>query len=155
MHESEKWKWGRSVVSDSSRPRGLQPTRLLRPWDFSGKSTGVGCHCLLHLRTRDGIYKRTFLNMWDPWTLQNSFFRENISEIYICRHKKKFKHISSTEGWYSKYILIQWQHLPTNHLMCALFHVFFAIYLIILSHFSVTTFNFSKFVYSLRYMYTV
>ena len=27
----------------------LQPTRLLRPWDFPGKSTGVGCHCLLPL----------------------------------------------------------------------------------------------------------
>ena len=26
---------------------GLQPSRLLRPWDFPGKSTGVGCHCLL------------------------------------------------------------------------------------------------------------
>ena len=26
---------------------GLQPTRLLSPWDFPGKSTGVGCHCLL------------------------------------------------------------------------------------------------------------
>ena len=26
---------------------GLQPTRLLHPWDFPGKSTGVGCHCLL------------------------------------------------------------------------------------------------------------
>ena len=25
----------------------MQPTRLLRPWDFSDKSTGVGCHCLL------------------------------------------------------------------------------------------------------------
>ena len=25
---------------------GLQPTRLLRPWDFLGKSTGVGCHSL-------------------------------------------------------------------------------------------------------------
>ena len=48
MHESEKWKWSRSVVSDSSRPHGLQPTRLLRPWDLPGKSTGVGCHCLLH-----------------------------------------------------------------------------------------------------------
>ena len=35
MHESEKWKWNRSVVSDSSRPHGLQPTRLLHPWDFS------------------------------------------------------------------------------------------------------------------------
>ena len=49
MHESEKWKWIRSVVSDSSRPHGLQPTRLLRPWDSPGKSTGVGCHCLLCL----------------------------------------------------------------------------------------------------------
>ena len=47
MHESGKWKWSRSVVSDSWRPHGLQPTRLLRPWGFPGKSTGVGCHCLL------------------------------------------------------------------------------------------------------------
>ena len=35
-----------SVVSDSVRPHGLQPTRLLHPWDFPGKSTGVGCQCL-------------------------------------------------------------------------------------------------------------
>ena len=27
-------------------PHGLQPTRLLCPWDFPGKSTGVGCHFL-------------------------------------------------------------------------------------------------------------
>ena len=47
MHESEKWKWSHSVMSDSSRPHGLQPTRLLHPWDFPGKSTGVGCHCHL------------------------------------------------------------------------------------------------------------
>ena len=37
----------RSVVSDSLRPHGLQPTRLLCPWDFPGKDTGVGCHYLL------------------------------------------------------------------------------------------------------------
>ena len=42
-----KSKWSRSVVSDPQRPHGLQPTRLLRPWGFPGKSTGVGCHCLL------------------------------------------------------------------------------------------------------------
>ena len=47
MHESEKWKWSHSVVSDSSRFHGLQPTRLLHPWDFPGKSTGVECRCLL------------------------------------------------------------------------------------------------------------
>ena len=28
-------------------PHGLLPTRLLCPWDFPGKSTGVGCHFLL------------------------------------------------------------------------------------------------------------
>ena len=28
-------------------PHGLQPTRLLCPWDSPGKSTGVGGHALL------------------------------------------------------------------------------------------------------------
>ena len=45
MHESKKW--SHSVMSNSSWPHGLQPIRLLCPWDFPGKSTGVGCHCLL------------------------------------------------------------------------------------------------------------
>ena len=43
-HESE------SEVAQSCPtllPHGLQPTRLLCPWDFPGKSTGVECHCLL------------------------------------------------------------------------------------------------------------
>ena len=37
----------RFSVSDSVRPHGLQPTRLLHPWDFPGKNTGVSCHFLL------------------------------------------------------------------------------------------------------------
>ena len=37
-----------SVVSDSFQPHGLQPSRLLCPWDSPGKNTGVGCHSLLH-----------------------------------------------------------------------------------------------------------
>ena len=36
-----------SVVSDSLWPHGLQPARLLCPWDSPGKNTGVGCHALL------------------------------------------------------------------------------------------------------------
>ena len=38
-----------SVVSDSLQPdgHGLQPTRLLCPWDSLGKNTGVGCRTLL------------------------------------------------------------------------------------------------------------
>ena len=34
-------------MSNSVRPHGLQPTRLLHPWDSPGKNTGVGCHFLL------------------------------------------------------------------------------------------------------------
>ena len=42
-----KWKWSPSVVSDSLQPHGLEPTGLLSPWNFPGKSPGVGCHFLL------------------------------------------------------------------------------------------------------------
>ena len=59
INESEKGKWSRSVVSYPQRPYGLQPTRLLRPWDFPGKSTGVGCHCLLWILFS---HKRLFLS---------------------------------------------------------------------------------------------
>ena len=47
MHESKKGEGSCSVVFNSPGPHGLQPTRLLHPWDFPGKRTGVGCHCLL------------------------------------------------------------------------------------------------------------
>ena len=45
--QSESEKWSHSVMSDSLWPHGLWPTTLLRSWDFSSKSTGVGCHFLL------------------------------------------------------------------------------------------------------------
>ena len=39
-------------------PHGLWPTRLLCPWDFPGKNTGVGCHFLLQgsYQPRDPIH---------------------------------------------------------------------------------------------------
>ena len=36
-----------SVVSNFVQPQRQQPTRLHCPWDFPGKATRVGCHCLL------------------------------------------------------------------------------------------------------------
>ena len=44
--------------SDSFRPHGLQPTRLLCPWDFPGNSTRVDCHFLL-----GGIFLTQRLNL--------------------------------------------------------------------------------------------
>ena len=34
----------RSVLSSSFRPHGLQPARLLCPWNSPSKNIGVGCH---------------------------------------------------------------------------------------------------------------
>ena len=75
---SNVWKWSRSVVSDSVWPHGLQPTRLLRPWDFPGKSTGVGCHCLFLVRYKSQhwspsshfrqMYSSGHLYNWPTWT---------------------------------------------------------------------------------------
>ena len=48
---------GRSVMSDSLQTHGLQPTRLLCPFDFPGKNTRVGCPCLLQ-----GIFQIQGLN---------------------------------------------------------------------------------------------
>ena len=46
-----------SVVTDSLQLYGLEPTRLLCPWNSSGKNTGVGCHSLLQ-----GIFPTQGLN---------------------------------------------------------------------------------------------
>ena len=48
----------RSVMSDSLRPHGLEPTRLLCPWNSPGKITGVGCHFLLQSR------RRGYIKLW-------------------------------------------------------------------------------------------
>ena len=46
-----------SYMSNSLQPHGLQPTRLLCPWDSPGKKTGVGCHAFLQ-----GIFPTQGLN---------------------------------------------------------------------------------------------
>ena len=69
MHESEKWKWSRSVVSDPQRPHGLQPTRLFHPWDFPGNSTGVGCHCLLQFLHISSFITIDCKNHWLTWNV--------------------------------------------------------------------------------------
>ena len=72
VYFSNPWKLSRSVVSDSSRPHGLQPTRLLCPWDFPGKSTGVGCHCLLWSKRIDACYYN--LLAWGVYCYTEFFF---------------------------------------------------------------------------------
>ena len=94
MHESEKWKWSHSVVSNPQRPHGLQPSRLLHPWDFPGKSTGVGCHCLLQGSPLRGVNSKAERGWWlqgcPPWSLIPSQPHPTPSTIW--------EHSCGTEG---------------------------------------------------------
>ena len=67
----EPW-WGvsRLVLSDSLRPHGLEPTRLLCPWNSPGKKSGVGYHSLLQ-----GIFQTQGSNSSPPRCKQR-FFRD-------------------------------------------------------------------------------
>ena len=49
-------------VSNSLQCCELEPARLLCPWGFPGKNTGVGCRCLLH--------QFSFSALWFPLTAQ-------------------------------------------------------------------------------------
>jgi len=89
MHESKKWKWSRSVVSDSSWPHGLQPARILRLWDFPGKSTGMGCHCLLWIKLLrcckylSNLVPEWILSYGDHKSVANTKHRERKSTLSI------------------------------------------------------------------------
>ena len=104
MHESGKW--SHLVLSDSSRPHGLQPTRLLRPCDFPGKSTRVGVPLpspsfeVNKVQTLESFFRfflyihwglsECFLNEWSLWVffslLKSNLRAENTHESY--RHKR-------------------------------------------------------------------
>ena len=47
-----------SAISDSEKPYGLKPARLLCPWDSPGQNTGVGCCAFLQ-----GIFPARGLNL--------------------------------------------------------------------------------------------
>ena len=104
MHESEKWKSSHSVMSDSSQPHGLQPTRLLHPWDFPGKSTGVGCHCLLrHLPLNTAVAK---------WKRQKLYKKKKKKVSYI----NQFCHLLAR--WLVFQFLYQWKETENIHVQC-------------------------------------
>jgi len=73
--------------------------RLLRPWDFPGKSTGVGCHFLLQ-----GIFLTQGLNLGLPHCRQPFYHlsHQGISHSTIlqCKKEKIIKENKMTLGMF-------------------------------------------------------
>ena len=57
-------------MPDSLQPHGLQPAKLLCPWDFPGKNTGVDCHFLLQ-----GVFSIQELSLGLPALKADSLYQ--------------------------------------------------------------------------------
>ena len=80
------------VVSASSRPCGMEPTRLLCPWDSPGKNTGVDCHTLLQgILSNAGIEP---VSLRSP-ALAGRFFTTSDTRMTYTRISKVFLLIST------------------------------------------------------------
>ena len=83
------------VKSDSSRPHGLQPDRLLCPRDSPGKNTGVGCHFLLQ-----GVFLTHGLNLC-PLHWQAGSLPLSQRGSLLCEHT-----INIFQGFYPQQTLV-------------------------------------------------
>ena len=85
-----------SVVSDSVLPRRGQPTRLLCPWDSPGKSTGVGCHCLLQYYTI--VYKKICRDVsLQCWYYPDMNCLIRVSTLHVIRKNHKQIRLSRSQ----------------------------------------------------------
>ena len=103
-------------MSDSLRPYGLYPTRLLRPWDSPGKNNGAGSHfflqgifltqgsnpsflCLLHCSTFCNIEQlrkpkiRTIIFILQMMDLKSKKWSD-LPKVTLC--KWQCKHLDSS-----------------------------------------------------------
>ena len=73
--------WITSVVSESLHPCGLQPARLLCPWDSSGKNTGVGCPALLQrvFLIEGSIPHLLHLLLWQVFFATSTIWEDHIT----------------------------------------------------------------------------
>ena len=80
-----------SVLSNSLRPHGLYPSRLLCPQNVPGKNTGVGCNFLLQgiFLTQESNLGLQCRQIFYWFSHQGSPFILTACSIYITRLRDK------------------------------------------------------------------
>ena len=87
-----------SCVRLFATPWTVQPSRLLRPWDFPGKSTGVGFHCLLQNYQLGNIYRipRKGFSKLHHSTIQGFIFWAKLNFTYEKKKNSYMKNLDFT-----------------------------------------------------------
>ena len=70
-------------MSNSLQPHGLQPARLLCPWDFPGKKIGVRRHFLLR-----GIFLTQGFNLCGLHWQADSLSLSHLASLYLLKKEK-------------------------------------------------------------------
>ena len=113
ISSSNAWKWKVKVKSLSHVRLFATPWtaahQTLHAWDFPGKSTGVGCHCLLHCWS----LRKCKSKLWDTtsypleWlTVENKKHNKQKTENnrcwWGCKEAEKFCGVWKKVKWYSQ-----------------------------------------------------
>ena len=96
-----------SVVSDSLQPHGLQLTRLLCPWDFPGKNTGVGSNFLLQGTVPTQGWNPRLLQ-WQVDSLPLSHQGNPVTEIVFSCMYIQILLVPSNDFSYGVSLVTQW-----------------------------------------------
>ena len=105
-----------SVMSKSLQPHGLQPARLLCPWDSPGKNAGRSCHWDIHIGAifLKGRYHKDFITAWQQWLPLAGELRasgskgesvtERVCEVQLLTTQKP---INRSGWWKGRFALFQ------------------------------------------------
>ena len=102
-------------MSDSLWPCGVQPARLLCPWDSPGKNTGVDCHALFQgILTQGSSLRLWCLLHWEAGSLplvlpgkpkesttwSISVKQRPLLKTYLVFLSSVFPHFGSSTAWF-------------------------------------------------------
>ena len=100
---SNAWKWKVKVkllshVRLLATPWTAAYQAPLGPWDFPGKSTGVGCHCLLQIKTYTHSNQNQVFRQTTAQNHQQFLFREALGHDLDWSHPHEGHHSLGLHG---------------------------------------------------------